>query len=135
MGEPARATAQYDDVRGTIAIDGHRGLSIRELYTSAQIPKGYYPVGLEIFAHSLEGDKAQTTEKNTSAHVLCVDAEQAGKGPDEIQKYCRENAELPVFRFPATIDFDRMLCELKRVDVVLLSRMTGDAKVVVQPDR
>lgn len=45
MGEPFRASEQYDDLTGTVAIDGHTGPFLHELVKHVKLPPGYWPVG------------------------------------------------------------------------------------------
>ena len=132
MTDPAIASTQYGDLKGTIAIDGHNGLSVRDLYETAEIPKGYWPVSIQICGFAKPGKEGEGQPPRLSAYVLCVDTEQVGLGPDKIVQYCRENPELHTFSFPATIDFMKLVSKLKRLDIVLHSKITRDAEVRIQ---
>ena len=133
MTNPATASTQYGDFKGSIAIDGHNGLSIHDLFQTAEIPSGYYPVSVQICGFAQPGIEGQGQPPRLSAYVLCVDTEQTGTGPDDIARYCRENPELHTFRFPATIDFMDLVTRLKRLDIFLHSKLTREAEVRIQP--
>lgn len=128
MAEDAKASTQYGDVRGTIAIDGHSGLPIDQLVARAAVPSGYRPIGLRIYGFSRRNDGP-----TVNAKVLCVDTDQTGTTPDEIQRFGRKNGELHTFEFDADVDFGAIVRLIKRYDVVLLSKLTSDCHVKIQP--
>ena len=130
MTEDAKASTQYGDLKGTIAIDGHNGLSIDQLVTRAEVPKGYRPIGLRIYGFS-RGKDGPTVK----AKVLCVDTDQTGTTPDEIQRFGREHGEVHTFEFDADVDLDAIAKLIKRYDVVLLSKLTRDFHVKIQPSQ
>lgn len=125
MTNPAKASTQYGDFKGTIMLDGFNGLDVFELIKQSDRPKGYWPIGIRIFgfAPSLPTLKAK---------VLCVDIEQTGSSPDEISKYCRNHPELHTFEFDAEIDVLHFVSRLKRLDIVLLSRLVDHTEVRIQ---
>ncbi|QDS91884.1 hypothetical protein FF011L_06200 [Roseimaritima multifibrata] len=133
MTNPARASTQYGDCAGTICVDGFNGLTIFDLIESSAAPKGYWPVGLRIYGWGTEGRDRDGQPPKLSAKVLCVDTDQVGTGPDKILNYCRNNPELHTFEFDAEIDILKLLSQLKRLDIVLLSRVVEDAEVRIQP--
>ncbi len=127
MAENAIATTQYGDLKGTIAIDGFDGLPIDSLYSSASIPKGYYPVGIRI-----HGSHGPSKSLSVKARVLCVDTDQTGKTPDEIRTFGTQSHELHTFEFEAEISLDSILKLIKRYDIVLLSKVTRGTQVKIQ---
>ena len=133
MTNPARAATQYGDFRGTIAIDGFDGLSVFDMIESSPIPAGYWPVGLRIYGFAKPGVGGEGQPPKLTAKILCVDTEQVGSGPDAVLEYARNNTELHTFELDAEIDFLTLVTKLKRIDVVLLSKLTEDAEVRIQP--
>jgi hypothetical protein len=128
MTEDAKATTQYGDLTGTIAIDGHNGLSIDKLVNNAQVPTGYQPIGLRI--HGLSRSNGGYTVK---AKLLCVDTEQTGSTPDNIRFFGRNKGEVHTFEFNADVDLETIAALIKRIDVVLLPNFTKDFLVKIQP--
>lgn len=129
MLEDAIATTHYGDFAGTISVDGFNGLDVTDIISLADIPRGYWPVGLRISGHSDREGKLP----RFSATALCVDEEQAGKTPGEIQAYANRSAELHVFEFDFTLEFADVLKMLKEVNIVLISRLVERATVKIQP--
>lgn len=130
MTEPAKASTQYGDLDGTIAIDGYNGLTVDALIQRADIPKGYCPIGLRIYGFSRD-----KTGPSVKAKVLCVDTDQTGPSPDDIRRFGSDNGELHTFEFDAEVDLSEFTKLVKRYDVVLLSRITRGIEVKVQPIR
>lgn len=134
MSEPAIATTQYGDFKGTIALDGFDGLAVFDLLKSWKIPKGYWPVGINIYGFGDSEEEPDNLE--LKAKVLCVDNEQVGgQGPTAIGNFCKSNDKLTTFAFDAEIDLIKLAKALKRLDIVLLSKIVGEAEVRRQTDR
>lgn len=135
MTNPATASTQYGDFKGTISIDGFDGLTVFDLIKKSERTKDYWPIGIRINGFS-ESDATESAPlPKLMATVLCVDIEQTGLGPDKISEYCRNNRELHTFEFDAEIDIIQFMSEIKRLEVVLLSRLVEDAEVRIQPIR
>jgi hypothetical protein len=132
MTHPAKASTQYGDLTGTISIDGFNGLTIFDLIKSSDKPAGYWPIGLRIYGLA-NHRTGQEQSPRLSARVLCVDIEQVGRGPDEIAEYVRTHSEIHTFEFDAEIEILDLFAKLKRLDVVLISRIVGNAEVRIQP--
>ena len=129
MAEDAKAATQYGDLTGTIAIDGFNGLLIDGLLVlRSSVPTGYHPVGIRIY-----GSPRQEELPLMKAKVLCVDTGQTGETPDEIRAFGKANGELHTFEFDADLDLDSILKSVKRYDIVLLSKLTRDTQVKIQP--
>ncbi len=134
MSEPAKATTQYGDFTGTISLDGFEGLAVFDLLKSWKIPKGYWPVGINIYGFGKS--EGGSNPLDLKAKVLCVDNEQVGgQGPDSIGDYCKSNDKLSTFVFDAEIDLVKLASAIKRIDIVLLSKIVGDVEVRRHNDR
>ncbi|WP_145207177.1 hypothetical protein [Planctomycetes bacterium TBK1r] len=129
MTEPATASTQYGDLKGTICIDGHNGLSIDDLLQKADVPKGYRPIGIRISGSS----KNRGEKPSVRAKVLCVDTDQTGFTSDGIRSFGKEHGELHTFEFDAEIDLDMIVSLIKRYSIVLLSKLTRGIDVKIQP--
>ena len=125
MPEPFKADVQYNDFKGTIAIDGHDGGFLEELAAQAQIPDGYYPVGFEMW-NALPDD-----DGSIPLTIVAARCEQVGHNIDEIIKYNQAHGELPVYRFDSRIDFAELRSLMKRLDIKVLIRSLENANVAV----
>lgn len=128
MGNEAEAETQYGDLTGTIAIDGHSGLSIDGLLVTADVPDGYHPVGLRIY-----GFGPSQNILSPRARVLCVDKSQAGENVDEIRKTGAADGKLITFEFDAELDVEALQSQIKRYDIVLTAKFTRGFRVEIQP--
>jgi hypothetical protein len=124
MSKRITTSEQYGDQRGRIGIDGWDGLATIQV---AGCPKGYWPVGLSLYAEPMsKGDPLVF-----SATVLMVDEsilEQ--KGPDGVRKYAHKYGEVPVFQHDAKISMEKILPMIKRVSIVLQDKCTNDAPLI-----
>ena len=68
MARESRASVQYGDMRGTIAIDGWDGISALSFGGAG---KGYWPVGIELYG---EPDR-KGAKMDWYVHVLAVDVD------------------------------------------------------------
>ena len=128
LTEPAKASVQYGDLKGTVAIDGYNGLSIDDTILTASVPKGYRPIGLRLYGFG-KGNNSPSIK----AKVLCVDTDQTGSPPDAIRGFGKANGVLHAFEFDATFDLATFAKLVKRFDVVLLSKLVRDIEICVQP--
>jgi hypothetical protein len=135
MTNPATASTQYGDFKGTISLDGFNGLTVFDLIKKSDRTKDYWPIGIRIYGFSESGSSEPPSLPTVKAKVLCVDIDQTGLGPDKISEYCRNHRELHTFEFDAEIDVMDFLSQLKRLDIVLLERLVDDAEVRIQPIR
>ena len=124
--ESARALTQYGDLKGTIAIDGHNGLSVYDVIRNAAIPNRYQSIGLRIygFSRGAEGPSVKAKE-------LCVDTDQTGNGQDDIRRFGNATGERHTFEFDAQIDLEHLTRIVKRYDIVLLAEFTCGIEVKV----
>jgi hypothetical protein len=133
MTRPAKASTQYGDFSGTISLDGFNGLSVFDLIRKSDRTKGYWPIGIRIYGYGKSGRSEDSSLPVIKAKVLCVDVDQTGLGADEIAKYCREHPQLHTFEFDAELDVMYFLSQIKRLDIVLLSKLVDDTEVRIQP--
>ncbi len=127
MSELAIASTQYGDLRGTASIDGHHGSLVHEVAKRAEIPRGYWPVGLSI--------DISAPDYQPIVEVFAVDADVAGAGGDNIEKYAKENAEIPVFSFPAKVSLQELPALAKRFHLVVGDRLIGGRPLKILKNR
>lgn len=124
MSQPFKASEQYDDMKGWIAIDGHEGAPHRDLSKYAEIPSGYLPVGFKIFR--LDPDE----NGKIPFSVTTVSMNDVGSTMIEIAEYSKTHEEVPVKSFDGEIplvDFPKLF---KRLDIKGIVRALYDANVV-----
>jgi len=125
MPESFKASVQYNDFRGTIAIDGHEGDFLEELAAQAEIPDGYYPVGFEMW-NAIPND-----DGSLPLAIVAAQCEQVGHSIDDMIKHNQDHGELPVYRFESRIDFGELRSLMKRLDIKVLSRSLENVNVAV----
>jgi hypothetical protein len=124
MGERFIASEQYDDLKGTIAIDGHEGHFLHQLRKYVEAPDGYWPVGLSLSV-------LKPNEKGKIPFTLvCVKTSEAGGAMDEIIQFAKTAEELQVYRFDGEVEADELWAMIKRLDIKLLDRNLEGANVV-----
>lgn len=111
MPEAFKADVQYNDFKGSIAIDGHEGGFLDELAANADIPDGYYPVGFEMW------NAIPQEDGSVSLRIVAASTEKVGHSIDDMTNYARDHGELPVRRFESRIDFSKLLSLMKRLDI------------------
>lgn len=131
MSEPFIAGAQYDDLIGTIAIDGHEtGGFLDELAANAEIPGGYWPIGFEMW----NAVRTDSTEDGTvPLTIVAVRCDQVGESAEEMLRYNADNGELPIYRFESQIDFSKLRSLMKRLDIKVRSGWLRGVNMVVYP--
>ncbi|MFN0017713.1 MAG: hypothetical protein ACKVP0_05590 [Pirellulaceae bacterium] len=130
MATEARAAVQYGDIRGTISIDGWDGIAAVSL--GAGVPKGYWPIGLEIYGEP----RKQKGRLVPTIYLLAVDTEVVGgNGPDAVHKYAKKNKSIPVFRFPTKLKLVDLLPLIKRLSIVLQDKTVRDTPLMVMEPR
>jgi hypothetical protein len=94
MSESFKASAQYDDLTGTAAFDGHDGPPLRDMQKYCKIAPGYLPVGFKF------GSLAPDKDGMVSLTIVAVRCDQAGDNIDAVVRYAQaHNGELTVYPF------------------------------------
>jgi hypothetical protein len=114
MPEAFKANVQYNDFRGSIAIDGH-----------ASIPDGYWPVGFEMWNAIPQDDGS------IPLTIIAAPTEKVGHSIEDMIKYERDHGELPVRRFESRVDFAELRSLMKRLDIKVVIGSLEDVKVAV----
>jgi hypothetical protein len=125
MGDRFVASTQYNDLVGNAAFDGHDGPPLFILAEKLSMPRGYWPVGIELdqLAHNDDGEIPIT--------LLVVNCKESGSKIDEIIKFAKTAAELHVYRVNGTLkpeDFNMF----KRIDIKALIKDLPAEKVVIE---
>lgn len=123
--EPIHASQQYDDLRGTIAIDGWRHLMASDF---GGWPKGYRPVGVQISG----GADYEGAPLEFSCRVLIVDEGVLdGTDRDAMRRYAQFQGQVPVFYYETKpLDIETFLGMVKRFSIVLADQ-TVDGRPLV----
>jgi hypothetical protein len=105
------ASTQYNDMKGTAAVDWHSGSELHELAKSKEIDTSrYFPVGF-IFSG--------VPPKSFTIHA--VDTNLTQPDFDKISEYARaHDGELPIVEFHFTADWDEISKYMKRLEVVVI---------------
>lgn len=86
MTNPAVASTQYGDFKGSISLDGFDGLTVFDLIKESERPKGYWPVRYsDLWIRRRGAHQIHHLSQNLKASVLCVDIEQTGPGQTKSQ--------------------------------------------------
>ncbi len=130
MTTEARASVQYGDMRGTIAVDGHNGVAAINLLSNAGKlslgPGNHWPVGIEIYHEPAHGSREPTI------YLLFMDVgDQDGGGADAVRAYAKDNAELPVKRVRTELAIGDIMPLVKRLSIVLQDRSTEGRPLMV----
>jgi hypothetical protein len=125
MPESFKADVQYNDFKGTIAIDGHEGDFLNELAAQANIPEGYYPVGFQMW-NAIPND-----DDSIPVTIIAARCEQVGHSIDDMINYNQNHGELPVHRFDSRIAFDDLRSLMKRLDIKVLIQSLENVNVAV----
>lgn len=138
MGEPIIASNQYDDFRGTVAIDMFGGGDnlLGDLAARVEVPKGYWPVGFSVYADGSGPKHYPGVESPSfSLTVYATDAEVTGVTGDSLRDFAERHDAVPVFRFSERIGgaelFALLAKHIKRFDMVLATR-TIEASPMVE---
>lgn len=126
MAERFVASEQYDDLKGTVAIDGNNGAFLHDLRKYTEMPPEYWPVGLGL--HRLVPYEPGGKVPFALYGVRC---EQAGKNVEEIIRFANHSDEFPIYRFSGEIDPEILFAMIKRIDIKLLDRTFSAATNVV----
>ena len=130
MATEARAAVQYGDMRGTISIDGWDGIAAVSL--GAGVPKGYWPIGLEIYGQP----NRKGGDLDPTIYLLAVDCEVVGGiGPEFVSKYAKETETIPVFQFPTKLKMVDLLPLIKRLSIVLQDKTVRDTPLMITEPR
>lgn len=122
MGDEIRASVQYNDMSGTIAIGGWDRIGAIRMGAGIGAT-GYWPVGIEISQQEPRGRAGSIPDP--TVYLLLVDNEiLAEPGAAGVEKYAKRMGDLPVFRYATTLKVADLLPLLKRIDIVLQDRAT-----------
>jgi len=119
--EKAKATVQYNDLEGTVAIDWHDSINgLNDFALSQAIDlQDYIPVGVSVFLGESRGSELDTA----SVSIFAVDPTHIGRDFEEIRFFVKSNKGiLPCKRFRFEISLPELLKFFKRFNLNLVSR-------------
>lgn len=119
------ATVQYGDFRGSAALDSHGGGEVHAMAKAYGVPERYFPVGLSWYAEPL----GIASDGKVRLTIYAVDTSIHGHSADDIVNSLRGNPRIPVKAFPVEIPGIELRKYIKRLNVVLKSRLFGPEAV------
>ena len=124
-GEKAKASAQYNDVQGTVAADWRDNTNRLSDFAQSQAVdlQGYIPVGISAYLGEPKGSELDTA----SVSIFAVDPTRIGRDADEIRSFVESNGGiLPCKRFRLEVPLPELLKFFKRFSLKLFSRSVGE---------
>ena len=133
MTENFRATTQYNDFFGEVAIDGHSGPFQLDLAKRANMPSGYWPVGFSIY--TLEVDENDMLPMELIAvRIDEHDIDTNQNIPDQLFKLAEEVEELNVYPISFKMPLDELNSLMKRLSIKACLRQIPQEKLRVDYD-
>lgn len=129
MAERFGASVQYDDLKGTAAMDGADSPPLIMMAKRTDMPSGYFPVGFRLFRiHPDENGMIQF-------QIVAVKTDQTGATMDDIVKYAQSHPDVPVYSFDGEASAQEFGAYFKRVEIAVLNKLVAPYKVMVQPSK
>lgn len=125
MSETLRASQQYDDLRGTVAIDGHGTCPLMDWWKNVEDEKaGYHPVGARV------GKVSPDEDGKISITMFAVRYDEAGNAFDDWVAFEQRTGSLPTYRFEARMTVEEFFRHIKRLEIFVLARDLAEKNVV-----
>jgi len=124
----SKAQTQYDDLTGTVAIDGRDGgpmALLRELAKHGDVPQGYTPLGFRVNGGGGE---------DVSVSLLATDANISGVTGDEITRHIASQPGFTLFEFDLSMPFKDFIQLMKRFEIVAYHRELDGKTIVLAED-
>lgn len=124
-GEKAKASAQYDDMKGTVAVDWRDNTNRLGDFAQSQFVdlQGYIPVGISVHLGEPHGSELDTA----SVSILAVNPAHIGRDADEIRRFVESNeGVLPCKKFRLEVPLPELLKFFKRFNLMLFNRSVGE---------
>ncbi|HXF84052.1 MAG TPA: hypothetical protein VNK49_01575 [Anaerolineales bacterium] len=123
--EKAKASAQYNDMEGTVAADWRDYTNRLDDFAQSQAVdlQGYIPVGISVYLGEPQGSELDTA----SVSIFAVDPTRIGCDADEIRRFVESNEGiLPCKRFRLEAPLPELLKFFKRFSLKLFSHGVGE---------
>src|SRR5215217_8377338 len=106
--EKAKASAQYNDLKGTVAADWRDNTNKLSDFARSQAIdlQGYIPVGISVYLGEPQGSELDTA----SVSIFAVDPARIGRDADEIRRFVESNEGiLPCKNFRLEVPLPELL--------------------------
>ncbi len=123
--EKAKASAQYNDLKGTVAADWRDNTNRLNDFAQSQAIdlQGYIPVGISVYLGEPRGSELDTA----SISIFAVDPIRIGRDVDEIRDSVEINEGiLPCKIFRLEVPLPELLKFFKRFSIKMFSRSVGE---------
>jgi len=129
MSEKTVASTQYDDLQGTIAVDGHDGSLLQDLAAKSDLKKGYFPIGLTYYSE-FPGDGSPG-----QIYLLAIDEDRIQEY-GSVMHYASQAGPVRVLRFRVHMKAAEVLRHIKRANIILADKVLAgkDLNIVDLPD-
>jgi hypothetical protein len=124
-GEKAKASAQHNDLEGTVATDWRDNTNwLSDFALSQAIDlQDYIPVGISVYLGEPQGSELDTA----SVSIFAVDPTRIGRDADEIRRFVESNEGILLCKsFRLEVPLPELLKFFKRFSLKLFSRSVGE---------
>ena len=123
MSERFIASTQYGDLKGTAAFDGHEGPPLWELAKLTDMPKGYVPLGFELFRLSpMDNGKVPFT-------LVAAPTEKYGSKIQDIIDTAGQTGQIHLHRFEGELAPERFEAYFKRTDIKVIQKAFENVEI------
>lgn len=136
MSEKFIASCQYNDYRGTVALDhgttivGMNDL-LREMAQKANLPAELTPIGFSYSGPQVGNDLRPTPRLHLT--LAAVRGDEVGWGLDQWKEYGRIHGTIPAYRYRFEMDIVELLTYMKRLSINILPRdLDGDLVEMIE---
>jgi hypothetical protein len=123
--EKAKASVQYNDLKGTVAADWRDNTNRLNDFAKSQAInlQEYIPVGISAYLGEPQGSELDTA----FVSIFAVDPTRIGRDADEIRRFVESNEGiLPCKNFRLEVPLPELLKFFKRFSLMLFSRSVGE---------
>lgn len=123
-GEKAKASVQYDDMKGTVAADWIDSKSLDDFVQSQAIDiQNYIPIGISVYLGEPRGPELDFAYVS----IFAVDPIRIGGDADSIRSYVESHQNiLPCKKFKLEMPLTELLKFFKRFNIILNNRHVGN---------
>ena len=129
MAEKFIAATQYGDLKGTVSFDGHGGPPLIELANLTEMPKGYLPLGFELFRLS------PTESGKIPFHIVAAKANDSIKNVQDISTKASETGRVHLHRFDGELKPEQFEAFFKRIDIKAIQKGFENFEITVSRPR
>jgi len=118
MNKELIASVQYNDMKGTAALDGQMGGGMHGLAEQASMPKEYFPVAMSVYFGE------------TDSFYLSIYACSKSKYGNDMDTIMKHNS-LELKKFDIEITKEEFFKSLKRFDIKLIDKTLIDKEFII----